>query len=65
MRLSALAALHRDREQYRSIYKPGTVSFVPDKKNLPPALPESEVHWYFYVPKERERERGEREREQE
>ncbi len=37
----------------------------PDKKNKSPALSESEVHWYFYVPK-RERggeRRGERERE--
>jgi hypothetical protein len=39
------------------------VYFSPDKKNLPPALPESEVHWYFYVHKERERGGRERERE--
>jgi hypothetical protein len=35
-------------------------------QKLSPALSESEVHWYFYVPKrERERERGGGEREKE
>jgi hypothetical protein len=36
---------------------------APDKKIIP-GLSESEVHWYFYVPK-RVRERGDRERERE